>query len=244
MRVSAVLALCLITAWPDLASAQLADTTFPEIADGETSSVVRTALLLTLLAVLPAIFISTTCFIRIVIVLSMVRHALGMPETPPNPIVISLSLFLTLFVMSPTLDQVNASALQPFLEGEVSVEEAANAGAAPLREFMLDQIRDDDIALMYEVGGDTLPERPEDVRMVYLVPAFMLNELRVAFTIGFVVLLPFLLIDLVVSSILLSLGMMMVPPATISLPIKVLLFVLIDGWALLIEGLLGGLVAS
>lgn len=204
------------------------------------SQILRTALLLTLLAVLPAIFISTTSFVRIVVVLAMVRHAFGMPETPPNPVLISLALFLSMFVMAPTVTAINEQSVQPFLSGEIEADAALEAGSIPLRNFMLSQVTDDSIATMYGIAGEELPERPEDVSMVMLTPAFILNELKVAFTIGFIVLLPFLLIDLIVSSVLLSLGMMMVPPATISLPIKILLFVVIDGWALVIEGVLGG----
>ena len=201
--------------------------------------VTRTALILTLLAVVPAILVSMTSFIRIVIVLAMVRHAFGMPETPPNAVLVSLSLFLTAFTMGPTLTAVNQSALQPLLEGRIGVEQAMEAGSAPLRNFMLSQTRDSDIESIYAISNTPLPDRPEQVEILKLAPAFILNELRVAFTIGFVILLPFLVIDLVVSSILLALGMMMVPPATIALPIKLLMFVLIDGWKLVLEGVLG-----
>jgi flagellar biosynthetic protein FliP len=201
--------------------------------------VTRTALILTLLAVVPAILVSMTSFIRIVIVLSMVRHAFGMPETPPNAVLVSLSLFLTAFTMSPVLNELNRDTLQPLLAGRMGVERAMETGSAPLRKFMLTQTRDADIESMYAISNTPLPERPEQVEILKLAPAFILNELRVAFTIGFVILLPFLLIDLVVSSILLSLGMMMVPPTTISLPIKLLMFVLIDGWKLVLEGVLG-----
>ena len=206
----------------------------------KSSELVRTALLLTVLAIIPAIFISMTSFIRIAIVLSMVRHAFGMPETPPNPVLVSLALFLSLFIMAPTMTTINDEALQPFLAGEITVESALEKGSEPLRDFMLSQVRDKDLETMYAITNTPLPTRPEDVKMTILTPAFILNELRIAFTIGFIVLLPFLLIDLVVSSILLSLGMMMVPPATISLPIKLLMFVVIDGWALVIEGVLRG----
>ncbi|HEX8263079.1 MAG TPA: flagellar type III secretion system pore protein FliP [Allosphingosinicella sp.] len=201
--------------------------------------VARTALILTLLAVVPAILVSMTSFIRIVIVLAMVRHAFGMPETPPNAVLVSLSLFLTAFTMSPVLSELNRDTVQPLLAGKIGVERAMETGSAPLRKFMLTQTRDADIESIYAISNTPLPERPEQVEILKLAPAFILNELRVAFTIGFVVLLPFLLIDLVVSSILLSLGMMMVPPTTISLPIKLLMFVLIDGWKLVLEGVLG-----
>lgn len=204
-----------------------------------TTEAVRIAVLLTVLAVIPAILISTTSFVRIVIVLAMVRHAFGMPQTPPNAVMTSLALFMTAFVMSPTLSAVNADALQPLLSGTATVPQAMDKGAAPLKAFMLRHTRDRDLETVYQISGTALPEQVADVELFKLIPAFMLNELRVAFTIGFVVLLPFLLIDLVVASVLLALGMMMVPPATISLPIKVLMFVLIDGWSLVMEGLLG-----
>ncbi|KRC78112.1 flagellar type III secretion system pore protein FliP [Sphingomonas sp. Root241] len=200
---------------------------------------VRTMLILTMLAVVPAILISMTSFIRIVVVLSMVRHAFGMPETPPNPVLVSLALFLTAFTMSPTFSAVNTGAFEPLMAGRISVEQAMARGSGPLREFMLAQTRDSDIEAIYAIAKTPLPDKPEQVEILKLAPAFMLNELRVAFTIGFVILLPFLLIDLVVASILLALGMMMVPPATISLPIKILMFVLIDGWGLIVQGVLG-----
>lgn len=208
--------------------------------DEQNSGLVRTALLLTLLAIIPALFISMTSFIRIAIVLSMVRHAFGMPETPPNQVLVSLAFFLTLFVMTPTFSEVNENALQPYMEGAMSVEDAMSKGSQPIKKFMLTHTRDQDLQTMYAITSRPLPATPEEVDMLVLTPAFILNELRISFTIGFIILLPFLLIDLVVSSILLSLGMMMVPPSTISLPIKLLMFVLIDGWALVIEGVLGG----
>lgn len=206
---------------------------------GMGSDVVRTMLILTMLAVVPAVLVSMTSFIRIVVVLSMVRHAFGMPETPPNPVLISLALFLTAFTMSPTLSALNNDALKPLMAGTVTVEQAMEKGSAPLRTFMLAQTRDSDIEAIYAIAKTPVPDRPEQVDILKLAPAFILNELRVSFTIGFVILLPFLLIDLVVSSILLALGMMMVPPATISLPIKILMFVLIDGWSLILQGVLG-----
>jgi len=206
---------------------------------GMSSDVVRTALILTLLAVIPSILICMTSFVRIIVVLSMVRHAFGMPETPPNPVLVSLALFMTAFVMSPTLTALNTNAIQPLLANKISVEDAMAKGTGPLRDFMLAQTRDADIEAIYAIAHATPPDRPDQVDILKLAPAFMLNELRVSFTIGFVILLPFLLIDLVVSAILLSLGMMMVPPATISLPIKLLMFVLIDGWSLILQGVLG-----
>lgn len=224
---------------PLIALALAATPAFAAPAGGVETEVTRTALLLTLLAVIPALIVSTTSFLRIVIVLAMVRHAFGMPQTPPNVVLTSLALFMSLFLMGPTLDQINKDALQPYLEGRADTELAMEKASAPLRQFMLAHTRERDIEMIYVVARTPLPERAEDISLLKLIPAFMLNELRVAFTIGFVVLLPFLLIDLVVSSILLALGMMMVPPATISLPIKVLMFVLIDGWSLIMQGLLG-----
>lgn len=205
----------------------------------ETSSVVRLALVLTLAALIPALAICMTPFIRIVVVLSMIRHAFGMPETPPNQVLVSLALFLTAFVMMPTLSQVDHAALRPFLDGTISVEEALHRGSDPARAFMLRQVHDEDIKVIYDIAKQPLPNKASEVDLMKLTSAFMLNELRVSFKIGFVILLPFLLIDLVVSSILLSLGMLMVPPSTLSLPIKVLMFVLIDGWSLVLQGVVG-----
>jgi flagellar biosynthetic protein FliP len=205
----------------------------------KTAEVVRIALILTLMTLLPAFIISTTSFVRIIVVLSMIRHAFGMPETPPNQVLISLAIFLTAFSMMPALDSVNTKALQPFLNGQLTVEEAVDKGTDPMRSFMLRQVRDQDIKAVYDIAHKPLPARAADVGLLQLVPAFMLNELRVSFRIGFVIMLPFLLIDLVVSSILLALGMLMVPPSTLSLPIKLLMFVLIDGWSLVLQGVLG-----
>lgn len=211
----------------------------PAVSPAMTSDVMRTTLMLTMLAILPAVLISMTSFVRIIITLSMVRHAFGMPETPPNPVLISLALFLTAFSMAPTLGMLNSQAVQPFLGGRIGVEDAMAKGSVPLRTFMLAQTHDSDIEAIYAIAHSPVPARPDQVDILKLAPAFIMNELRVSFTIGFVILLPFLLIDLVVSAILLALGMMMVPPATISLPIKLLMFVLIDGWSLVIQGVLG-----
>lgn len=205
----------------------------------QTAEAVRIALILSLMALIPALLICMTPFLRIIVVLSMVRHAFGMPETPPNQVLISLALFLTLLIMSPVLTKVNADGLQPFLNGSLTVQEAMDKGSEPLREFMLRQVHDQDIKVVYDISRQPLPSKAADVGIMQLSTAFMLNELRVSFKIGFVILLPFVLIDLVVSSILLSLGMMMVPPSTLSLPLKVLMFVLIDGWSLILEGVVG-----
>ena len=206
---------------------------------GETASAVRILLGLTVLSLAPAILMSMTSFVRIVIVLSMVRHALGMQETPPNTVIVSLALFLTFFTMSPTLQEINTRAVQPYMANRMSSEGALAAATAPLRGFMVRQTREQDLALMVELAKAEQPRTIDDIGMAQLIPAFMLSELRSAFQIGFVIFLPFLLVDLIVSGALMSLGMMMVPPASISLPLKVLLFVLIDGWNLIVRALLG-----
>jgi len=194
---------------------------------------------LTVLSLAPALLVSMTSFVRIIIVLSMLRHAFGTQETPPNTVLISLALFLTLFIMTPAIDQVNSQAFTPFMAGKMSAERAFEEGVKPLRAFMVRQTREQDFALMVELAKKPMPDSVEGVSNAELIPAFMLSEIRSAFQIGFVVFLPFLLIDLVVSSILMSLGMMMVPPATIALPIKILMFILIDGWNLVIRSLVG-----
>lgn len=205
----------------------------------ETAQALRIVLGLTILAVLPALLVSLTSFLRIIVVLSMLRHAIGMPETPPNTVLIGLALFLTLFTMSPVLERVNTEALQPFMAGSLSIEAACEKGSAPLRDFMVRQTREQDLALMIELSKAKQPRTMDDISNVQLIPAYMLSELRAGFQIGFVVFLPFLLIDLIVSSVLMALGMMMMPPATISLPLKILMFVLIDGWSLLLKALVG-----
>jgi len=204
---------------------------------GDTLAPVRIVLALTLLAVLPSLLVCVTAFLRIVVVLSMLRHAIGMPETPPNTVLIGLALFLTLFTMNPVLQQVNTQALQPFMAGKLSTQQSVDAGVKPLREFMVRQTREQDLALMVEISKSPRPNSIDDIGNLQLIPAFMLSELRAAFQIGFVIFLPFLLIDLIVSSILMSLGMMMMPPITIALPIKILMFVLIDGWGLIVKSL-------
>lgn len=212
----------------------------PVVLGGEqTAQALRIVLGLTLLAIVPALLVCLTPFLRTIIVLSMLRHGLGMNETPPNTALIGLSLFLTLFTMAPVIERVNRDAFEPFMAGKASVQAAYGRGMAPLRDYMVRQTREQDLALMVELSKAEAPRTIEDVSNVQLVPAYMLSELRAAFQIGFVVFLPFLLIDLVVSSILMALGMMMMPPNTVSLPLKVLMFVLVDGWALLVRALVG-----
>lgn len=200
---------------------------------------VRILLALTVLSLAPAILMSMTSFVRIVIVLSMLRHALGMPETPPNTVLISLAMFLTFFTMAPVIQEVNTAAVQPFIAGSVTADTAVQRAVGPIRGFMVRQTRESDLALMVELAKAEQPRTIDDIGMLQLVPAFMLSELRAAFQIGFAIFLPFLLVDLIVSSALMSLGMMMVPPASIALPLKILMFVLIDGWNLVVRALLG-----
>jgi flagellar biosynthetic protein FliP len=195
-------------------------------------------ILITLLSVAPSLLIMLTSFTRIVIVLSLTRNALGLQTIPPNQVIVGLALFLSLFVMGPTLSEVNESAIQPYLKGEQTQSEAWENAQGPIREFMLDQTRGDELETMIAASGAQKPATPDDVSMNALIPAFILSELKTAFIIGFVVFIPFLVIDLVVSSSLMSMGMMMLPPSLVSLPFKMLLFVLVDGWGLVVTSLL------
>lgn len=215
------------------------DTAGPSAPSTETAQALRVVLGLTVLAILPALLVCVTSFLRIIVVLSMLRHAIGMNETPPNTVLIGLALFLTLFTMSPVLEKLNQDAFSPFMAGELSMEQGYAKGVAPLRDFMVRQTREPDLALMVELSKAPVPRSMEDIGNVQLIPAFMLSELRSAFQIGFVIFLPFLLIDLIVSSVLMALGMMMMPPTTIALPLKVLMFILVDGWSLVLKALVG-----
>ncbi len=207
--------------------------------NSETSTAIRYVIVLTVAALIPSLLICMTAFLRIAIVLSMLRHAIGMPETPPNAVLIGLALFLTLFTMAPVLQTVNTQALQPFMNGTISIGQGLEKGGAPLRDFMIRQTREADLALMVELSKAPPPQSIDNIGNLQLIPAFMLSELRAAFQIGFVIFLPFLLIDLIVSSILMSLGMMMMPPITIALPIKILMFILVDGWSVIVKALVG-----
>ncbi|QNB10038.1 flagellar type III secretion system pore protein FliP [Herbaspirillum frisingense] len=207
--------------------------------DGQTALALRIVIGLTIMAIIPALLMSVTAFLRIIIVLSMLRHAVGMQETPPNSVLIGLALFLTAITMSPVLQKVNQEAFQPFMAGRMSLDMAYEKGIRPVREFMVRQTREQDLALMVELSKASKPASLEEVSNVQLIPAFMLSELRAAFQIGFVIFIPFLLIDLIVSSILMALGMMMMPPTTIALPLKILMFIIIDGWSLVLKALVG-----
>ena len=198
---------------------------------------VQTMLLLTMLSFLPAMVLMMTSFTRIVIVLSLLRQALGTTTTPPNQVLVGLALFLTLFVMSPVLDKAYNDGYKPFSEGTISMDLAVSRGVAPFKTFMLRQTRESDLALFARISHAAPMQGPEDVPLSLLVPAFVTSELKTGFTIGFTIFIPFLIIDMVVASVLMSMGMMMVSPATISLPFKLMLFVLVDGWQLLIGSL-------
>ncbi len=190
-------------------------------------------LLMTGLTLLPAVLIATTSFLRLIIVFALLRQALGTTTTPSNQVLIGLSLFLTLFIMSPVLDQIYDKAVSPYLEEQIQFKEAVEVGSKPMHTFMLQQTREDDLAMFAEMADVTLTD-PQSVPFKILIPAFMTSELKTAFQIGFMLFIPFLIIDLVVASLLMSMGMMMLSPMIISMPFKLMLFVLIDGWALVV----------
>lgn len=198
---------------------------------------IQTLMLLTMLSFLPAILVCMTGFTRIIIVLGLLRNAMGTGASPPNSVLIGLALFLTLFTMSPVFDRIHETAWQPLGRGEIAFEEALQRGSEPLRQFMLAQTREADLGLFADIAAVPEFDSPEDVPLRILVPSFITSELKTAFQIGFTIFIPFLIIDLVVASVLMSLGMMMVPPVTISLPFKLMLFVLADGWHLLLGSL-------
>lgn len=202
------------------------------------SPALRNFVLLTMLSFLPVMLVGMTAFTRIVIVLSLLRHALGLPQTPPNSVIITLAIALTYFAMAPVLDQVNDTALSPYLADEITAVEALDRGSVPVRGFMIGQTRESDLQAVIEMAGVPPPQTVDEIRFSHLMPAFLLSELKTAFQIGFVIFLPFLLIDIVVGAVLMALGMIMVPPSTISLPLKLMLFVLIDGWVLVSRALL------
>ena len=205
---------------------------------GTPSSSIVTLLAVTLLSVAPALLLMMTSFTKIFVVLAMTRNAIGLPTIPPNQVLAGLALFLSLFIMSPTLVDINTTAVQPFLNGSIDVNKAFDLAGTPLRHFMLPQTREADIALMTRAANRENPPTPDAVPMLTLIPAFMISELRAAFIIGFVIFIPFLIIDLVVASALMSMGMMMLPPVMISLPFKILLFILVDGWGLILTSLI------
>jgi flagellar biosynthetic protein FliP len=206
-------------------------------ANGAPSTSVMVLIGITLLSVAPALLLMMTSFTKIFVVLAMTRNALGLPTVPPNQVLAGLALFLSLFIMWPVLQQVNTAAVTPFLAGKIDFNAAIGAASVPLQHFMVQHTKESDIALMTRAAGQANPTDPASVPLVTLIPAFMLSELRAAFIIGLVIFVPFLVIDLVVSSGLMAMGMMMLPPTMIALPFKILLFVLVDGWGLIITSL-------
>ena len=204
---------------------------------GETSVVIQILFLMTVLSLAPSLLIMTTSFTRIVVVLSFLRNAIGTQQAPSNQIVIGLSLFITFFIMTPVWREVNSQALQPFKAQTISQEQALERGVAPIRKFMLSQVREKDLTLFISLSKQARPNNVDEVPTLTIIPAFIISELRTAFQIGFLIYIPFLVLDMVVASVLMSMGMMMLPPAMISLPFKILLFVLVDGWGLVIGSL-------
>ncbi|MGD6854607.1 flagellar type III secretion system pore protein FliP [Bacillus infantis] len=202
------------------------------------STSVKMLLLLTVLSLAPSILILMTCFTRIIIVLSFVRTALATQQMPPNQVLVGLSLFLTFFIMAPTFHEVNEQALTPLFNDEINLEQAYEKASVPFKDFMSAHTRQKDLALFLEYSGAETPESIQDIPLTALVPAFAISEIKTAFQIGFMIFIPFLVIDMIVASVLMSMGMMMLPPVMISLPFKILLFVLVDGWYLVVKSLL------
>jgi flagellar biosynthetic protein FliP len=200
--------------------------------------------LMTALTLLPSMLLAMTSFVRIVIVLSLLRQALGTAQTPPNTVIVGISMFLTFFIMQPVFSEVYSQALLPYMNGKLGFEPALAAAQQPFREFMLAQTREDDIAMFMEIARAGLVTSPADVPFTTLVPAFLISELKSAFTIGFLIFIPFMVIDLIVASVLMSMGMMMLSPMMISMPLKLMLFVLIDGWNLIMGSLAASFVMS
>ena len=211
-----------------------------DLGNGPTSTgrLIQLFLLITVLSLAPSILIMVTSFTRIIIVLSFLRTAMGAQQTPPNQVMMSLALFLTIFIMMPTLEKSWETGVRPYIDGEIDEKEAFTKGAAPVHEFMRRHVREQDLKLFMDVAKDDQVSRPEDIALKTLIPAFMISELRRAFEIGFLVFIPFLVIDMVVASVLMSMGMMMLPPIIIALPFKIIFFVLVDGWFLIVGSLI------
>ena len=208
-----------------------------ELAKGNVASAVKVFVILTALSFIPAILLSMTSFTRIIIVLGFLRQALGTQSIPPPQIIVGLSLFLSFYIMGDTLEKVKVDAVVPFVDDKISQNEAIDRGMKHMRKFMLANVKEDDVINMLRLSGKDLPETVDDIPSSVLIPAFMISELKVAFQMGFLIFVPFLLLDLVTSSVLMSMGMMMLPPVIISLPLKVVLFVLVDGWTLITQSL-------
>lgn len=234
----AVLAIGLTFHGTVLAATNGADVLQQAVRAKDVSPVLQTFIFMSALSFLPVLIISLTSFTRIIVVLSLLRQALGLQQTPPNSVLITLALFLSLFTMMPTIGAIKTAAYDPYSKNEIQFTQALTRGFEPLKQFMVRQTHEADLAMILDVAKAPRPKSVDDIQAIHLIPAFMLSELKTAFEIGFVIYLPFLLIDLVVAAILMSLGMIMVPPTTISLPIKIMLFVLINGWALVARALL------
>lgn len=240
---AATCALLALAAWPALAAE--APLKLPSISLGLTpaqgpeqvSTALQVVLLLTVLTLAPAILIMMTSFTRLAVVFSLLRNALGTQQIPPTQIIVGLSLFLTFFIMAPVFNQVNDKALTPFMEGKMSQQQFLEEAGKPMKEFMLRQTRKKDLGLFMRIAGEERPANAQAVPITSLIPAFVISELKTAFEIGFLLYVPFLVIDMVVASVLLSMGMMMLPPVMVSLPFKLMLFVLVDGWYLLVGSL-------
>lgn len=231
---------CVAQTTADGQSTQDAGTTLINTQDPQNvGTAIQLLLLITVLSLAPAVLIMVTSFTRIIVVLSLVRNAIGIPQLPPNQVLIGMGLFLTAFVMAPAIKTINNEAVQPYLNGTITQQEAFDRGEAPLRSFMLKQTREQDIGLFLKLSGSKKPENVDELPTYLLVPAFTISELKTAFQMGFVMFVPFLIIDLIISSALLSMGMMMLPPVIVSLPFKILLFVLVDGWYLIVGSLVG-----
>ncbi|MGQ9559916.1 MAG: flagellar type III secretion system pore protein FliP [Candidatus Oleimicrobiaceae bacterium] len=236
----AVLVLAATVAAQDLGIPKISVTLDRAQKPGEVAVSLQILLFLTLLSLAPAFVIMVTSFTRIVVILSFLRHALGTQQAPPTQILIGLALFLTVFIMSPVWNDINRDALQPYMRGELPQREAFRKAVDPLREFMFRQTREKDLALFVSLAKMEKPESRAQVPTHVLIPAFVISELRIAFQIGFLLYVPFLLLDLVISSLLMSMGMLMLPPAMISLPFKLLLFVMVDGWNLIVGSIVAG----
>ena len=214
------------------------------VGNGSPSSSVTLILAITVLSIAPSVLLLATSFTKIIVVLGLTRNALGLPTSPPNQVLTGIALFLTLFVMGPVFSDINKVAVQPYMDGKVTVTQAYDAGVVPLRGFLLKNTRQDELKLMIGLSGEKKPAKPENVTLTTLIPAFVLSELKSAFIIGLVVFIPFLVLDMLVSAALMAMGMMMVPPTIVSLPFKLLLFVVVDGWGLITTALVGSYTGS
>ena len=250
----AVLCTVAVVALAEVASAAPTDPTAPaepaaptlddgtvsiNVGGGSPSSAITLILAITVLSIAPSVLLLATSFTKIIVVLALTRNALGLPSSPPNQVLTGIALFLTLFVMGPVFGEINEVAIQPYMDGAMSMSQAYDKGVAPLREFLLANTREDEFKLMIGLSGEEAPNDVSDVSMTTLIPAFVISELKSAFIIGLVVFIPFLVLDMLVSAALMAMGMMMVPPTVVSLPFKLLLFVVVDGWSLITTALVG-----